>query len=59
MSQLEFDENAARQLEAVYFIADAVCRRRIVREALGAAPGERGEYYFAIVQFCFSARKPG
>jgi arsenite methyltransferase len=41
MSQLEFDEKAARQLEAVYLIADAVRRRRIVREALGAAPGER------------------
>ena len=41
MSQLEFDEKAARQLEAVYLIADAVRRRRIVRDALGAAPGER------------------
>ena len=41
MSQLEFDEDAARQLEAVYFIGDAVRRRRIVRGALGAAPGER------------------
>ena len=41
MSQLEFDEKAARQLEAVYLIADAVRRRRIVREALGATPGER------------------
>ena len=41
MSQLEFDEKAARQLEAVYLIADAVRRRRIVRGALGASAGER------------------
>ena len=41
MSQLEFDEKAARQLEAVYLIADAVRRRRIVRAALGASAGER------------------
>jgi arsenite methyltransferase len=41
MSQLIFDEQAARDLEAVYHIGDAVRRRAIVREALGAAPGER------------------
>ena len=41
MSQLEFDEDAARQIEALYQIGDAVRRRRIVREALGAAVGER------------------
>jgi arsenite methyltransferase len=41
MSQLVFDEQAAKQLEAVYYIGDAVRRRRIVRQALAAAPGER------------------
>jgi SAM-dependent methyltransferase len=38
---LEFDEDASRRLEAVYLIDDAVRRRRIVREALAVAPGER------------------
>ncbi len=41
MSQLEFDEDAAKRIEALYLIGDAVRRRRIVREALGASPGER------------------
>ena len=41
MSQLVFDEDAARQIEAIYGIVDAVRRRRIVRDALGAATGER------------------
>jgi arsenite methyltransferase len=41
MSQLEFDEDAAQRLEAMYRIGDAVRRRAIVREALGASPGER------------------
>jgi arsenite methyltransferase len=41
MSQLVFDEQAARRIEAIYRIGDAVRRRRIVREALAAAPGER------------------
>src|SRR5918992_3776542 len=41
MSQLVFDEQAARRIEAIYQIGDAVRRRRIVREALAAAPGER------------------
>jgi arsenite methyltransferase len=41
MSQLEFDEDASKRLEAVYHIADAVRRRRIVREALAVSPGER------------------
>ena len=40
MSQLEFDEDAAKRLEALYLIGDAVRRRAIVREALGASPGE-------------------
>jgi SAM-dependent methyltransferase len=41
MSQVEFDEAMAARVEALYQIADAVRRRRIVREALGASPGER------------------
>jgi arsenite methyltransferase len=41
MSQLEFDEEAARQIEALYLIGDAKRRRSIVREALGASAGER------------------
>jgi arsenite methyltransferase len=41
MSQLVFDEDTARQVEAIYRIADAVRRRRLVRRALGVRPGER------------------
>jgi arsenite methyltransferase len=41
MNQLVFDEDAAKQIETLYRIADAERRRGIVREALGAAPGER------------------
>jgi SAM-dependent methyltransferase len=41
MSQLEFDEETGRQLEAIYQIRDAVRRRSLVRAALGASPGER------------------
>jgi SAM-dependent methyltransferase len=41
LSQLEFDEETGKQLEAVYRIGDAVRRRALVREALAAAPGER------------------
>lgn len=41
MSQLEFEEDAAKRIEAMYLIGDAVRRRRIVREALRASPGER------------------
>jgi SAM-dependent methyltransferase len=41
MSQLVFDEDAARKIEALYLIGDALRRRRIVREALGATAGER------------------
>ena len=41
MSQLVFDEQAAAKIEAIYQIGDAVRRRRIVRAALAAAPGER------------------
>jgi SAM-dependent methyltransferase len=41
VSQLGFDEATGKQLEALYRIGDAVRRRRLVRAALGAAPGER------------------
>jgi arsenite methyltransferase len=41
MSQLEFDDDMAMKIEALYRIGDAERRRRIVRRALGAAPGER------------------
>jgi ubiquinone/menaquinone biosynthesis C-methylase UbiE len=41
MSQLVFDEEAARKIEAIYQTGDAVRRRKIVREALAASPGER------------------
>lgn len=41
MSQLEFDAQQASKIETIYRIGDAARRRRIVREALGAAPGER------------------
>jgi ubiquinone/menaquinone biosynthesis C-methylase UbiE len=41
MSQVEFDEDVAAKIEALYHIADAARRRRIVREALAASPGER------------------
>jgi ubiquinone/menaquinone biosynthesis C-methylase UbiE len=41
VSQLAFDEETGKQLEAMYRIGDAVRRRRLVRAALAAAPGER------------------
>jgi ubiquinone/menaquinone biosynthesis C-methylase UbiE len=41
VSQLVFDEGTGKQLEALYRIGDAVRRRRLVRAALAAAPGER------------------
>jgi len=41
MGQLVFDEEAGKQLESLYRIGDALRRRRLVREALAAAPGER------------------
>ena len=41
MSQLVFDEEAAARIEVLYMIRDAVRRRRIVRAALAAQPGER------------------
>jgi arsenite methyltransferase len=41
VSQLAFDEETAKQLEALYRIGDAVRRRRLVRAALAVEPGER------------------
>ena len=41
MSQLEFDESTARMLEALYGTRDVLRRRRLVRDALGVAAGER------------------
>jgi arsenite methyltransferase len=41
VSQLEFDEEAGKQLESLYRIGDAVRRRSLVRAALAAQPGER------------------
>ena len=41
MAQLEFDEALAQQLDAVYRTRDVVRRRRLVREAVAAQPGER------------------
>jgi arsenite methyltransferase len=41
VSQLAFDEQTGRQLEAVYGIGDVVRRRRLARAALSAMPGER------------------
>jgi arsenite methyltransferase len=40
-TQLVFDEEAARRIESIYLIGDAVRRRRVVREALAASAGER------------------
>lgn len=39
--QLQFDADAAGRIEALYHIRDAVHRRELVREALGAVRGER------------------
>jgi 2-polyprenyl-3-methyl-5-hydroxy-6-metoxy-1,4-benzoquinol methylase len=41
VSQLAFDEETGKQLEALYRIGDAVRRRSLVRAALGAFPDER------------------
>jgi arsenite methyltransferase len=41
MGQLVFDESAAAQLETLYHKRDVLRRRRLVREALDAQPGER------------------
>ena len=41
VSQLAFDEETGKQLEALYRIGDAVRRRHLVRAALAATAGER------------------
>jgi arsenite methyltransferase len=41
VSQLVFDESLAEQLEVLYHTQDLLRRRRLVREALAAAPGDR------------------
>jgi ubiquinone/menaquinone biosynthesis C-methylase UbiE len=41
VGQVAFDAQAGRRLEELYRTGDAVRRRRLVREALAAAPGER------------------
>src|ERR1700736_1767624 len=41
MSQLEFDEGTARQLEVLYRTSGVRRRRQLVSDALGAVPGER------------------
>lgn len=41
MSQLQFDADAARRIEALYLIRDARRRRTLVRQVLAAAPGDR------------------
>ncbi len=41
VSQVAFDEETGKQLEALYRIGDAVRRRRLVRAALGPSAGER------------------
>ncbi len=41
MSQLEFDESTARQLEVLYRTRDVMRRQQLVRDAVDAAPGDR------------------
>jgi SAM-dependent methyltransferase len=41
MSQLPFDEETSQRLEKLYRTRDALRRRRLVREAVGARVGER------------------
>jgi SAM-dependent methyltransferase len=41
MSQLVFDDNLADQLDTLYHKRDILRRRALVREAVGAQPGER------------------
>jgi ubiquinone/menaquinone biosynthesis C-methylase UbiE len=40
-SALQFDEETARRIEAIYLHRDVIERRRRVRQALGLRPGER------------------
>jgi arsenite methyltransferase len=41
MGQIVFDESIVGQLEALYRTRDVIRRRRLIRTALGAGPGER------------------
>src|SRR5262249_4160088 len=41
VSQLDFNEETGKQLEELYRLRDAVRRRRLVRAALAASPGDR------------------
>lgn len=41
MGQLLFDDSLGEQLEVLYRTRDVLRRRRLIREALGARPGER------------------
>ena len=41
MSQLQFDADTARRIEALYQIQDALRRRELVRKALAAVRGAR------------------
>ena len=41
MNKIVFDESMVEQLEALYRTRDVMRRRRLIREALGAQPGER------------------
>jgi SAM-dependent methyltransferase len=43
-TMLGFDAQAGRKMEVMYATADAVARRRAVRDALAPAPGEHGLY---------------
>ena len=41
MTQIAFDQRIVDQLEVMYRTRDVLRRRRLVREALACAPGER------------------
>jgi arsenite methyltransferase len=41
MTQLAFDEDVAKRIESLYLTRDAERRRKLVREALATAPGNR------------------
>ncbi|MBO6634556.1 MAG: hypothetical protein JJ937_08385 [Parvibaculum sp.] len=59
MSQLEFDDNAARTLEAMYLTPDVVGQRAKVIEMLAPAPGEHVlDIGAGPGLFCSCARKP-
>jgi ubiquinone/menaquinone biosynthesis C-methylase UbiE len=63
VSQFEFDENVAKQMEVLYSSGDFLRRRALVLEALAAKPGERildvgcgpGFYLDEILEYVGSA----